>query len=120
MLGGRDETGIENVGLGLLLDELARFLDEAFHAHAFLSARAHIEVGADPLEALDMLLGHLCMARERLLELRMIRRFRHSREALDDLLLRAVQVLELFDVKVLQGFHFHSMRSAAGCVYGMQ
>ena len=55
------------------------------------------------------------MATECLLQLGVIRRLRHLREALDDLLFRAVEIFQLFHVQVFQGFHIHDYAPLYQC-----
>jgi hypothetical protein len=44
-------------------------------------------------------------------------RLRHARERLEDLILGAVQILQLFDVQVAQGFHFHVVLLRVGVIW---
>ena len=53
----RDQSGIEHVLLGVFLDHLVRFLDQAFHADPLLPARTRLERLEDLLEALDVSFG---------------------------------------------------------------
>src|SRR5206468_6205756 len=65
------------------------------------------ELAADLLQSFDMLGRFSRVRAERLLELRVIRRFRHLGERPHELLLRAIQILQFIDVKVLQGLELH-------------
>jgi hypothetical protein len=102
-----DQTGVQHVRVRLLLEELLRLLDEPFHADALLAARTLVEVGEDLLEPLDLPLGHAEVLTERGGQLLMRGRFDHLRQRLDDLLLGAVEVLQVFDVERLERVEFH-------------
>jgi hypothetical protein len=65
----RDQPGVENFRSWLLADELPGLLDESFHSDALLSPRAHLEVSADALDAIDVLFGHRLVLLESLFEL---------------------------------------------------
>ena len=98
----RDETGVEDLLLRILLEKLLRLFDEPLHADALLAARAGAKHLEHLLQPLDVAFGLLEMVGECLLQLRVGRCFDHFRQRFDELLLGAVQVLQLLDVQVLQ------------------
>ena len=107
VLRGGDEPRVEDVLGRLVADQILAFLDQPFHTDALLSAGARVESLADALESLDVLLRLLFVLHEGALELWMRGGLRHARKCLEQLRLGAPQVLELFDVEFVQGFHFH-------------
>ena len=108
MLGLVDEAGVEHVRIGVFLDQLIALLDQPFHPDALLPTRTDAELAADLLEPLDVLGGLFQMRAERLLELRIVCRFRQLGQRFDELLLGAVEILQLIDVKVFQCIELHS------------
>jgi hypothetical protein len=107
VLRGRDHSGIENVGRRLFLDELLSLLQDAFHTMAFLAARTFVELGTDALDASDVLARLTLVRRERLLEFGMRGLLDHLRKRFEDLLLGAVEILELLDIQIFQGVELH-------------
>ena len=73
-------------------------------ASHFLAALGEIELLEHLIEALDLTARLFEMRGEGLLELRMGGRARHFRQRLHQLLLGMVDVAQLFDEEILQGF----------------
>src|SRR6266550_8197302 len=73
----RDQTCVQNVGIRTLLDKLASFFDQPFHADTFLAARADAQVLANLLQPYRVLGGLPEMRSKRLLQLLVGRGFRH-------------------------------------------
>src|SRR5436305_9141957 len=106
-LGGRDQGGVHHLGVHVLLHHLLALFEQSFHALALLAAGGLADLLEDPIQALDVRLGHLQMLLERCLELLVARLLDHLRQGLQDLLLRAVQVLQLVHVELPEGIHLH-------------
>src|SRR6186997_1076667 len=106
-----DQTGIQDVRIGILLDQVAAFLDEAFHPNALLAAWADAKLVAYLLKALVMFRCLLEMRTKCVLKPLIVGGLRHLWERLYQLLLSAVKVLEFFDVKVFECVQLH--RSSA-------
>ena len=102
-----DESGIEDFGLRALLDELGAFLEDALHAVALLAARALAELAADRSSRLTCWRVCLLVLGEAALEIRVSRGPDHLGQRLENLLLGAVQVLELGSRIDRERFHFH-------------
>jgi hypothetical protein len=108
-----DQPGVQHLGLGLLLDELLGLLEQPLHADALLARGLLAEPLADAGEALGLALGLLEVRRQELLELGVLGRLDHARQALLDLRLGAVEVLQLLDVERVQRVHLHGRAPGA-------
>src|SRR5688572_12275592 len=106
LLGSANEAGIHYIfGLGLVHDLFA-FLDQALHAHALLAARLDVELGADALDAADMLFGLLEVGLKGFFELRVGGILGQPGQRLGQLRFGTKQVLELIRQQVVHGFHY--------------
>jgi len=104
-----DQAGVDHRRLPLHLGHLRALLEQALHPLAGMSLGALVEVLEDLLEAADMLLGLPQMIVEPLPQVRGMGRLGHLRQRLDDLRLGGVEVLELFEVEILEGFELHGV-----------
>jgi hypothetical protein len=105
LLGGGDEGGIQGGGVPLHLQDLAAFLDDAFHALALLAFGLVPALLEDLLQPLELGLGLLEVLLERLLQVWRVRRALHLGERAQDLLFGIVQVAQLLHEEGLQGVH---------------
>src|SRR5256885_11682229 len=64
-----DQTGVQNIRIGIFFDQFVTFLDQAFHANAFLAAWAYTEIAADLLETLRVHARFLEVSAEGFLQL---------------------------------------------------
>src|SRR5690349_3863956 len=102
MLGCRDETRVEDLGIRTFLDQVRAFLQEAFHAATVLATRLVAEALEDPFEALGVLAGLSLVLLERPLELGAGGSADELGHRLEDLVFRAVEVLQGFYVQLLE------------------
>ncbi len=115
-LGRSDEGGVEHVGVGALLQQLLAFLQQPLHSLALVAAQRLADALADLLEAAELLLGLTKVLLEALPQLGVLRLLDHFRQRLDDLLLGAVQILELLEIQVLKRFESHCSSRTVGFV----
>ena len=66
-----------------------------------------LEALEDPLQPAHVLVGLPQVIVEGLAQVGRRSRFRHLRQSLDELRLGAVEVFQLFEVEILEGFQFH-------------
>src|SRR2546430_10830682 len=111
MLGLGDQPGIKRriIRFG---DHSASFFDQPFHANALLAAWTDAQLLTNHLDSGDVLLRLLEMIAKCLLELLVLGGLCHLRQRLYQLLLRAVKVFELLDVKSFQRIDLHYHTSA--------
>ena len=89
-----DEAGVERVVVELL-DHFLAFLDQPFGSLALLALGCEVEFLGDLFEAGDVAARFLEVLLERSAQLRVGRVLRHFRKRLDDLVLGAVEILDL-------------------------
>ncbi len=107
LLSRGDQRGIQYVRILHILDDPLSLLDQPGHPLALLSPRAPVETREDLLEALDLparLLEVLLEGAPQLLARRLLGQLL---QPLHHLLFGAVEVLQLVDQQVLQGFDLH-------------
>src|SRR5215210_124885 len=106
-LRGGDEAGVDHLGIALHLDHLVAFLDQPLHPLARMPLGTVAQVLEDLLQAAHLLLRLPQMLLETLLEIGRRGPLGHLGKRVDQLRLGAVEIFELFEVEVFQGFEFH-------------
>ena len=93
-LGCGQQAGIERGRIGILFHDLLAFFDKALDGIALLAARGLAEQLEYLFQPFDVPLGLVVVLFERRPQLIRIRRLRHFRQRLQDLLFGIVDVLE--------------------------
>jgi hypothetical protein len=109
-----DDRGVERFTLVVLLEKLVALGEQAFHSLALVAAGFLTELREHLLEAVDVLSRLHFVLLECTSQIGVRRGFRHFRKRLQDLLLGAVEILELFHVDVLQRLAGHGVPPACG------
>src|SRR5688500_17078942 len=106
-LRGGDDAGMEDVGLGVLLEERSALLDQPRHPLALVASGTELRPGEDLFEPRYLPLRRRQVVAERFLEILVVGGLDHLGERLDELLLGAVEILELVDVELGQRIEVH-------------
>src|SRR5690606_6377131 len=102
-----NEPCIQDIGFGVFLQQFIGLCNESFHALAVLSCRFLVQVFEDLLETCYLLArdGEVLVERRSQLFVRHL--LPQLWQRLCDLLFRAVQIAETFEIKSLQRIQFH-------------
>jgi hypothetical protein len=106
-LGGADQRSVLRGRVAVLLHHLLAFGDEPLHCLAHLGRRRDAELAERLVDPLQVTARLLEVVLDGLPQLVVMRRLRHLRQRLDELLLGAVQILELFLQDVIERMEPH-------------
>ena len=104
-----DESGVAHGVLGVFVDHVAAFFDEALHGLALVAGKGQAEIFADFFEALDMALGLFEVLLEAGFQVFVRGGLRHFWQGFHELRFGAVEVFEFLVEKVCERFEFHAM-----------
>jgi len=107
LLGGGDQAGVEDLGLGLGVDEFLTLLGDALETLAGLLLGAGAELLEGLLQPRHLVLGLLEVLGEALAQLLVAGRLDHLGQGLEDLMLGPIQVLQLVDQQLLHRLDLH-------------
>ena len=83
------------IGVTFLFERFGPFLDDAFHAHAFLAGEADVQHFTHFLQAPHVFLGFPQVRDECRFQVGIVRPFKHFRERFRQLILCGIKVLQL-------------------------
>src|SRR5262249_14756766 len=108
----RDQGGVQDGRLGVLVHEFLTLFDQPLDRLALLAPGALVELLEDAVQAFHLSSGLFEVFLESALQLRRGGGLRHAGQDLDDLILGAVKILELVKVQVVQRTELHKNSSS--------
>src|ERR1700693_5793508 len=103
----RNQPGIQFFRLGIFFNHLRAFADQPFHALALFALRTFSQRLENLFQTFHVPLGLFQVLFKSRAQFLRRRRLRHLWQRLQQLIFRAIQILQFFHVKVFQAIHFH-------------